>query len=76
MSLWLSFPEVESGINTKGAEGIGYGKVRLSIVVGVHHEGSTCKILAVVIDYTGTGYQVKVDVLYPMFVLEVIVVYL
>ena len=33
-------------------------------------------VFTVVIYYTGTGYQVKVDVLYPMFVLEVIVVYL
>ena len=76
MSIWLFSPKVESGINTKGAEGIGYGKVRLPIVVGVHHEGSACKIFTVVIDYTGAGYQVEIDVLDPMLVLEIIVVYL
>ena len=62
MSLLLSSPKVESGINTKSAEGISYGKVRFAIIVGVHHEGSSSKIFTVIIDYTCSGYQVEIEI--------------
>lgn len=74
MGLCLPSPEVESGIDAKGTERVGYRKIRFPVVVGVHHKRRTGKILAVVIDYGSTGNQVEVDVLDPMLVLEIVVV--
>ena len=72
----LFFPEIETGIDTERAEGIGHRKAWLPVVVGVEHQGGAHKIFGIIIDNAGTGNQVEVDVLYPTFVLEVLIVYL
>ena len=40
----------------------------------MEHEGGTHEILGIVVDNTGTGNEVEVDVLYPALVLEVVVI--
>ena len=70
----LLAPEVEAGVDAQGAEGVGDRKVRLAVVVSVEHERGSREIFGSVIDDAGAGDEVEVDVLYPTFVLEVVVV--
>ena len=74
--VFFLFPEIETGIDAERAEGIGHRKAWLPGVVGMEHQGGAHKIFGVIIDNAGTGNQVEVDVLYPTFVLEVLIVYL
>ena len=74
--VFFLFPEIETGIDTERAEGIGHRKAWLAVVVGVEHQGGSHKIFGIIIDNAGTGNQVEVDVLYPAFGAKVIVVYL
>ena len=71
----LSAPEVEAGIDAECTERVGHRKARFAIVVGMKHQRSTDKVFAVVVHNACTGYQIEIDVLYPAFGLEIVVVY-
>ena len=73
--VFLLFPKIEARIDAERAERVGDRQARLAIVVSVQYHRSTDEILTVVIYYNGTCDKVEVDVLYPAFVLEVLVVY-
>jgi hypothetical protein len=72
----LPLPEIESGINAERTEGIGNRKVRFPIIVGMEHYGSSHKVFGIIIHNSCTGNQIKIDILNPTFISEVIVVYL
>jgi hypothetical protein len=71
----LPLPEIESGVNTESAERIGYRKARLTIIVSVEYQRGSNKIFGIIINNSCTGNQVEIDILYPMFVFEFMIVY-
>ena len=76
LSVLFLFPEIETGINSECAERIGYGQVGLAIIVRMYYHRGTHEVFGIVIHDAGSGNQVEVDVLCPVFILEILVVYL
>ena len=68
------WPEVKTSIDTQCAEGVRYRKVGFAIVVSVENQGGAYKILSIVI-YDGSSCdEIEVNILYPTFIFEIIVV--